>query len=147
MSATFNEHAAEAELRQLRGNIQRLIGVAPSAIKTRGVRVRNVTARSGEAEVQYDAPPAVVGNDNWVTYELHGGRWKVADCYAPIGGNSSSASSTPPTSAKPLHLSASPTSPTVSIIDECTPMSDAAKAAVQFSTPTTARTQRPGTSC
>ena len=34
-----------------------------------------------------------VGNDNWVNYAVHGGRWQVADCHAPIGGESSTAES------------------------------------------------------
>jgi len=127
--ATFNERAAEAELRQLRHQIQLHVGEAPSAIKISGVRVRNVTARSGEAEVQYDLPPTAVGNYNWVTYQLHGGRWLVADCHAPIGGESSSGSSTPTTPAKPLVSAASATTTTVSAIVGCTPVSDAAKAA------------------
>jgi hypothetical protein len=99
-SSTFNEQVAEAELRQLRGQMQLRFGRAPSAIKIRGVLVRNVTARSGDAEVQYDLAQSVVGNDNWVTYELTDSQWKVADCHAPIGGTSSSPSSTPTTQAK-----------------------------------------------
>jgi len=55
------------------------------------VAIRSVTATSGEAEVIYDLPAAVVGNDNWVTYARHDGRWLVANCHAPIGGESVSA--------------------------------------------------------
>ena len=94
-----NIRAAESALRQHRAQLQQHLGVAPSAVKIAGVNVRNVTATSGEAEVQYNLPPSVVGNDNWVTYELHGGYWKVADCHAPIGGNSSSVSVTITTAA------------------------------------------------
>lgn len=60
------------------------------------VLVRHVTRSRGEALVEYDLPAAVVGNDNWVTYAMHDGRWKVSDCNAPIGGSSSSGSSTAP---------------------------------------------------
>ena len=76
----------------LRAKLQRYLGVVPSSVKIRGVRTRNVTATSGEAEVEYDLPVSAVGNYNWVTYELHSGKWKVADCNAPIGGSGSSSS-------------------------------------------------------
>jgi hypothetical protein len=33
-------------------------------------------------------------NDDWVGYAIHGGRWKVSDCRAPIGGSSTSPSAT-----------------------------------------------------
>lgn len=99
-SSTINARAAAAELQQLRDQIQLRTGLAPDAIKIRGVLTRNVTANRGEAEVQYDLPQSVAGNDNWVTYEVHEGQWKVADCNAPIGGNSSSKSSTATTVAK-----------------------------------------------
>jgi hypothetical protein len=62
-------------------------------IKIIGVAVRNVTRSSGDALVEYDLPANVEGNDNWVSYAIHDGRWKVSDCHAPIGGSSSSASS------------------------------------------------------
>ena len=61
------------------------------AIKIRVVVVRDVTATTGDALVEYDLPAAVVGNDNWVSYAVHSGRWKVADCRAPIGGESTPA--------------------------------------------------------
>jgi hypothetical protein len=67
-------------------------------IKINGVALRNVTSSSGDALVEYDLPAKVVGNDNWVNYAIHDGRWKVSDCHAPIGGSSSSGSSTVTTS-------------------------------------------------
>lgn len=93
-----NRRLATAYLQRMRAALEKRIGVAPGAIKIRGVQVRNVTATSGEAEVEYDLPQsAAVGNYNWVTYELHAGKWKVADCHAPIGGNSGSPSFSPTT--------------------------------------------------
>jgi hypothetical protein len=65
-------------------------------IKIKSVAIRNVTSTSGDALVEFDLPANVVGNDNWVSYAIHDGRWKVSDCHAPIGGSSSSASGSSP---------------------------------------------------
>ena len=51
-----------------------------------------MTATTGDAEVLYALPAAVVGNDNWVSYGYQHGKWKVTDCHYPIGGESVSAS-------------------------------------------------------
>ena len=61
-------------------------------IEIKSVAIRNVTSTSGDALVEYDLAAQVVGNDNWVSYAIDDGRWKVSDCHAPIGGNSSSVS-------------------------------------------------------
>jgi len=96
MSPQCRPHAtttlSQRDLAKYREDIRREFGVNPIA-RIRGVLTRNVTASSGEAEVQYDLPESLTGNDNWVPYERSGGRWKVADCIGPIGGNSSSTSS------------------------------------------------------
>jgi hypothetical protein len=77
----------------MRAGLKQRLGVATGAIKFRGVKVRHLTATSGEAEVEYDLRrSSAVGNDNWVLWKLRAGRWKVADCHGPIGGNSSSSS-------------------------------------------------------
>lgn len=76
--------------------MRRRLGRPLDAIGVRGVRVRNVTATTGEAEVQYDLPRSVVGNDNWVEFRLENGRWKVSNCHAPIGGESSSSTASSP---------------------------------------------------
>jgi hypothetical protein len=73
------------------------LGRSPKTVKIRGVRVRNLTAMSGEAEVEYNLPAAVVGNSNWVTFKKHNGQWKVADCHLPIGGNAQNAVPAPTT--------------------------------------------------
>jgi hypothetical protein len=78
----------------LRAVLRSHLGLSLDKIKVRDVLVRNVTSTTGDALVEYDLPAAVVGNDNWVNYAIHDGRWKVSDCRAPIGGESSSASST-----------------------------------------------------
>jgi hypothetical protein len=80
-------------LRRSRAAMRRQFGRPLDAIAIRGVRLRNVTGTSGEAEVLYDLRRSVAGNDNWVAYEVDNGRWKVADCHAPIGGMSRNASS------------------------------------------------------
>jgi len=96
MSPQCGPHAtttlSQRDLAKYREDIRREFGVNPIA-RIRGVLTRNVTASSGEAEVQYDLPVSVVGNDNWVTYERSGDQWKVADCIGPIGGFLSSSSS------------------------------------------------------
>jgi len=76
--------------------MRRRLGRPLDAIGGRAVRVRNVTATTGEAEVQYDLPRSVVGNDNWVEFRLENGRWKVSNCHAPIGGESSSSTASSP---------------------------------------------------
>jgi hypothetical protein len=87
------EREAVKQLEQLRSRLQQRLGVAPNAIKFRGVKVRNLTGTSGEAEVQYDLPKSLaVGNDNWVIWKLRAGKWKVSDCHLPIGGYSESSS-------------------------------------------------------
>jgi hypothetical protein len=87
---------AEADLRAERVAMQRDLGVPLASIKIKGVQVRDVTASTGQAEVRYDLPASVVGNDNWVSYGYQGGQWKVTDCHAPIGGESSSAVASTP---------------------------------------------------
>jgi hypothetical protein len=74
----------------LRASMRRQLGKPLSQIHARDVELRNTTADRGEAQVIYDLPQDKVGNDNWVEFTLHRGRWKVSNCQAPILGNSSS---------------------------------------------------------
>ena len=87
--------AATKELQRLRDGIARRTNFDGAEIESRisGVAVRNVSASRGEAEVRYQLPVVATGNDNWVTYELVEGKWKVQDCRAPFGGSSESSSS------------------------------------------------------
>lgn len=64
------------------------IGASLRSVRITGIRVRNVTAATGDAEVQYALPESVVGNDNWVSYGYQAGQWKVTSCRAPFGGSS-----------------------------------------------------------
>ena len=89
---TVAASVASLYLRGSRAVWQSHVGRPLDTIKIRGVLVRHVTSTTGEALVEYDLPATVVGNDNWVTYAVHDGRWKVADCHAPIGGSGSSSS-------------------------------------------------------
>jgi hypothetical protein len=82
-------------LHGMRAEMQTHLGRPLDKVTIRTVLVRNMTATTGDALVEYDLPAAVVGNDNWVTYAVHAGRWKVADCRAPIGGESTAARSAP----------------------------------------------------
>jgi hypothetical protein len=81
-------------LRGERAVLAKHLGRPLEKITISRIALRNVTSTSGDALVEYDLPADVVGNDNWVTYAIHDGRWKVSDCHAPIGGSSSSASGT-----------------------------------------------------
>ncbi len=89
---TQPQRIVSAFLSTERALIAKHVGRPVDRIKIEDVLVRNVTASQGDALVEYDLPANVVGNDNWVTYAVHGGRWLVADCHAPIGGESSSKS-------------------------------------------------------
>jgi hypothetical protein len=89
---TLATQTVTSYLQGMRAVMEHHFGRPLDTIKIRGVRVRNVTGTHGEALVTYDLPAAAVGNDNWVGYAIHDGRWKVSDCQAPIGGSSSSAS-------------------------------------------------------
>jgi hypothetical protein len=87
---TLNPTLLEGYLRGMRAEMERHVGVPLGSIRSTGVLVRNVTAITGEAEVEYALPPSVVGNDNWVTYQYQRGQWKETNCHAPIGGASQS---------------------------------------------------------
>ena len=82
----------ESYLSAMRTAVEHYLGTPLRSVRITGVRVRNVTAESGDAEVQYALPASVVGNDNWVSYGYQEGTWKVTSCHAPIGGASRSAS-------------------------------------------------------
>jgi hypothetical protein len=86
---------AEAYLEAQRAEMEHYLAVPLASIRIKAVQVRDVTATTGDAEVQYALPAAVVGNDNWVSYGYQNGQWKETDCHAPIGGESTSPSSTP----------------------------------------------------
>lgn len=89
---TVADSVAKAYLRAQRAEMEHYLAVPLASIRIKGVEIRDVTATTGDAEVQYALPASVVGNDNWVSYGYQGGQWKVTDCHAPIGGESSSAS-------------------------------------------------------
>jgi hypothetical protein len=95
-TATVAPPTEAAYLRAERVEMEHDLGVPLASIRITGVQVRDVTATTGEALVRYRLPASVVGNDNWVSYGYREGRWKVTNCHAPIGGESSSASVTNP---------------------------------------------------
>lgn len=89
---TVSPTAVETYLRGMRAAMEHHLGAALGSIRITGVQVRNVTATTGDAEVHYALPATVVGNDNWVSYGYQDGQWKVTNCHAPIGGESTSTS-------------------------------------------------------
>jgi hypothetical protein len=86
----------EAYLKGERAEMEHYLGVPLASIRIKAVQVQDVTATTGDAEVQYALPASVVGNDNWVAYGYQDGQWKVTNCHAPIGGESKSASASTP---------------------------------------------------
>jgi hypothetical protein len=90
---TVSPKIKEEYLKGMRATMQKYIGHRLSSIRITGIRTRNVTPNTGDAEVEYALPARAVGNDNWVSYGYQGGRWKVTSCHAPIGGEDSSAKS------------------------------------------------------
>jgi len=82
----------ESLLTGMRTAMERHLGTSLRSVRITGVRVRNVTATTGDADVLYALPESVVGNDNWVSYGYQEGQWKVTSCRAPIGGSSQPAS-------------------------------------------------------
>jgi hypothetical protein len=93
---TIGSSVVEACLRAMRAALEHHFGVPLGSIRFTGVELRNVTATTGDAEVQYDLPASVVGNDNWVSYSYQHGQWKETNCHAPIGGESSSSTALTP---------------------------------------------------
>ena len=87
-----NAGVASSDLQAMRTRMERHFGIALTSVRVTAVQLRNVTSTSGEAEVEYDLSPSLAGDDNWVTYGYQDGQWKVTDCHAPIGGQSSSSS-------------------------------------------------------
>ena len=82
-------------LRRFRLLVKQHTGVTASDIKVGSVNIRNFRfGRSGGAEVQYDLPASIAGNDNWNTYGFSGGQWHYEGCALgpPIGGFSESSS-------------------------------------------------------
>jgi hypothetical protein len=92
-STTLSGSTISAYLAGERAVMKQHLGMPLDAITAHGVSVRDFTGATGEALVQYDLPESKTGNDNWVSYAVEDGAWKVADCHAPIGGSSTSASS------------------------------------------------------
>jgi hypothetical protein len=88
--------AVAAYLHGLRVLMSKQVGTPVGRIEIRDVELRNVTANRGEAQVVYDLPISKAGNDNWVEFTVHRGRWMVSDCKAPIFGHSSSANASSP---------------------------------------------------
>jgi hypothetical protein len=85
-----------AMLRRFRLLVKQQTGETVSDIKVGGVTIRNFRfGRSGGAEVKYDLPASIAGNDNWNTYAFNDGRWHYEGCALgpSIGGFSESSSS------------------------------------------------------
>jgi hypothetical protein len=83
------EHITPQNLPLARAAWGHQIGVSFSTIRITGVRVRDVTKTSAQGEVHYNTPKA--GNNNWVTFVVNSGHWKVGgQCAVPIGNSEQS---------------------------------------------------------
>ncbi len=68
-----------------------MVGVDFQSVHVTGVRLREVSQTTAEAEVEYSIPNGEAGNDNWVSYEYINKDWKVAGtCAVPIGSSETS---------------------------------------------------------
>ncbi len=85
------DHVTAQNLGAARSFWEKQLGLSFNSIRITGVKFQDVTSTSGQAEVQYN--PAA-GNNNWVDYVLHGGKWEVGGkCAVPIGNFESSSTS------------------------------------------------------
>lgn len=90
-SSTLSQPDTERYLRGLRKVMRQTAGKPLRDIHVVSVETRNLTGGHGEAQVLYNLPESVAGNDNWVEFTRHRGQWKVSNCNAPIFGQSTSA--------------------------------------------------------
>ena len=97
----YSRTVLNAYLKGMRSALQHNLGTPLRSIRITGVRTRNVTATTGDAEVLYALPAAVVGNDNWVSYGYQHGKWQVTSCHYPIGGESVSSSASARVGVRP----------------------------------------------
>ena len=86
-----SDHVTSEALPLARSLWGSLMGVPLARIRATGVKVRELTATSAQAEVEYNTAKA--GNSNWVTYVLDKGHWLVGgQCATPMGNFESSTS-------------------------------------------------------
>jgi hypothetical protein len=91
ISTTCPHRATDAALVAVRNLFGTRTGIALDTLHIISVETRNVTADSGEAWVHVNLPHDIEGNDNWLTYSIEDGRWKLTDCgHLPFGYNGSS---------------------------------------------------------
>ena len=91
ISSTCRNPATDAGLAALRDSTSASRGLSFDALHIVSIETRNVTATDGEAWVHLDLSPELEGNDNWLTYAVEGGLWKLTDCgQLPFGRSGSS---------------------------------------------------------
>jgi hypothetical protein len=83
------DHITAQNLPLLRMSWEHQFGFSFDKVQITGVRIRDVTRTSAQAEVEYNESAA--GNYNWVTYIFDHDRWEVGgQCATPIGNSESS---------------------------------------------------------
>ena len=86
-----SDHITPENLPLARASWERQLGISFDSTRITGVKVRDITPTSAQAEVEYNQS---AGNDNWVSYVFQNGRWAVGgQCAVPIGDFESSSSS------------------------------------------------------
>lgn len=81
-----SDHITSQLLPAGRSDWEGIVGVSFQDIRITGVRIRDVTRTTAQAEVEFSIPTREAGNDNWVSYQLIDGEWRVAgQCSLPIG--------------------------------------------------------------
>jgi hypothetical protein len=86
-----SDHGSSETLSLARSLWGSLMGVPLGRIRATGVKVRDLTTTSAQAEVEYNTAKA--GNSNWVTYVIDKGHWLVGgQCVTPMGNFESSSS-------------------------------------------------------
>ena len=69
-----------AALASIRSTVETRNHIALSAVHIVSVEPRSVVGSRGQATVHTDLPAQVEGNDNWLTYAVEDGRFRVTDC-------------------------------------------------------------------
>ncbi len=87
ISPTCTSHPTDAALAELREVVSARLGLAFTTLRIVSIETRNVTATTGEAWVRVNLRPELEGDDNWLSYAIDKGDWKLSDCgKLPFGG-------------------------------------------------------------
>lgn len=88
LSSSCSVPVTDAELADMRTVLQPFGSSGnPPALQVVSIDTRDVTTTSGDALVHLNLPSGAEGNDNWLSFIVEGGRWRLAGCARlPFGG-------------------------------------------------------------